>query len=745
MNDTTPTSKRVYNVNDSEAKCPFSGGALKQSAGSGTRNRDWWPNQLKLNILRQHSSLSNPMDPSFNYAQEFQSLDLTAVKNDIFELMTTSQDWWPADYGHYGPFFIRMAWHSAGTYRIQDGRGGAGAGQQRFAPLNSWPDNANLDKARLLLWPIKQKYGKKISWADLMILAGNCALESMGFKTFGFAGGREDVWEPQEDVYWGAEGKWLEDTRYSGDRELENPLAAVQMGLIYVNPEGPNGNPDPLAAARDIRETFGRMAMNDEETVALIAGGHSFGKTHGAADPGKHVGKEPAAADIEDQGLGWKNSFNSGSGAHTITSGLEGAWTTTPTKWSNNFFENLFGFEWELTKSPAGAHQWKPKNNDGVGSVPDAHDKAKRHAPTMLTTDLSLRFDPEYEKISRRFLEKPQAFTDAFARAWFKLTHRDMGPRARYLGPEVPTEELVWQDPIPAVTHKLIDEKDIASLKAKILASDLSVPELVSTAWASASTFRGSDKRGGANGARIRLLPQRNWEVNRPSQLTKVLNVLQNIQHEFNYGRTDGKEVSLADLIVLAGCAGVEKAAKNAGVDINVPFSPGRADASQEQTDIESFSILEPAADGFRNYVKSLHAAAAEEMLIDRAQLLTLTAPEMTVLMGGMRVLNTNFDLSKHGVFTSRAGSLTNDFFVNLLDFNTTWTASTIKGVYEGRNRKTGEQKWTGTRVDLIFGSNAELRALAEVYACADAKEKFVSDFVAAWNKVMNLDRFDLE
>ncbi|HYG04181.1 MAG TPA: catalase/peroxidase HPI, partial [Chryseosolibacter sp.] len=604
MDNTTPTTKRVYNVNESEAKCPFSGGALKQTAGSGTRNRDWWPNQLKLNILRQHSRLSDPMDETFDYAKEFKSLDLKAVKKDIFNLMTTSQDWWPADYGHYGPFFIRMAWHSAGTYRIQDGRGGAGAGQQRFAPLNSWPDNANLDKARLLLWPIKQKYGRKISWADLMMLAGNCALESMGFKTFGFGGGREDVWEPQEDVYWGSEGKWLEDKRYSGDRELENPLAAVQMGLIYVNPEGPNGKPDPLAAARDIRETFGRMAMNDEETVALIAGGHSFGKTHGAADPGKYVGKEPAASEIEAQSLGWKNTFGKGHGADTITSGLEGAWTTTPTKWSNNFFENLFGFEWELTKSPAGAHQWKPKNNDGAGTVPDAHDKSKRHAPTMLTTDLSLRFDPEYEKVSKRFLEDPDAFADAFARAWFKLTHRDMGPRARYLGPEVPQEDLLWQDPVPAVTHKLVDEKDIADLKGKILASELTVSELVSTAWASASTFRGSDKRGGANGARIRLLPQRNWEVNQPTQLTKVLNVLQNIQHEFNYGRTDGKLVSLADLIVLAGCAGVEKAAKNGGQNVTVPFTPGRTDASQEQTDIESFSILEPAADGFRNYTK---------------------------------------------------------------------------------------------------------------------------------------------
>ena len=730
-----------YNVN-SESKCPFSGGALKQSAGNGTSIRDWWPNQLKLNILRQHSSLSNPMGETFNYAEEFKTLDLAAVKKDILDLMTSSQDWWPADYGSYAGFFIRMAWHSAGTYRIQDGRGGAGFGTQRFAPLNSWPDNANLDKARLLLWPIKQKYGKKISWADLMILAGNCALESAGFKTFGFAGGREDVWEPAEDIYWGAEKEWLADKRYSGDRELENPLAAVQMGLIYVNPEGPNGNPDPLAAARDIRETFARMAMNDEETVALIAGGHTLGKTHGAADPGKYVGPEPAAAGIEEQGLGWKNTFGSGKGADTITSGLEGAWTTTPTKWSNNYFENLFGFEWELTKSPAGAHQWKPKGDAGAGLVPDAFDPAKKHAPFMLTTDLSLRVDPAYEKISRHFLENPAAFNDAFARAWFKLTHRDMGPIARYLGPEVPKEELIWQDPIPAVTHPVIDYNDIAELKSKILASGLSVSELVSVAWASASTFRGSDKRGGANGARIRLAPQKSWEANNPTRLAKVLAVLETIQQEFN---NSGKKVSLADLIVLAGCAGVETAAKNAGYDVHVPFTPGRADASQEQTDVASFAALEPAADGFRNYAKSKHAASTEAMLVDKAQLLTLTAPEMTALIGGLRVLNTNFDNSAYGVFTKTPETLTNDFFVNLLDMGTTWKATSDKQeLFEGRNRTTGELKWTGTRVDLIFGSNSELRALAEVYGCADGKEQFVKDFIAAWNKVMNLDRFDL-
>ena len=730
-----------YNVN-SESKCPFSGGALKQSAGNGTSIRDWWPNQLKLNILRQHSALSNPMGETFNYAEEFKTLDLAAVKKDILDLMTSSQDWWPADYGSYAGLFIRMAWHSAGTYRIQDGRGGAGFGTQRFAPLNSWPDNANLDKARLLLWPIKQKYGKKISWADLMILAGNCALESAGFKTFGFAGGREDVWEPAEDIYWGAEKEWLGDKRYSGDRELENPLAAVQMGLIYVNPEGPNGNPDPLAAARDIRETFARMAMNDEETVALIAGGHTLGKTHGAADPSKYVGPEPAAAGIEEQGLGWKNTFGSGKGADTITSGLEGAWTTTPTKWSNNYFENLFGFEWELTKSPAGAHQWKPKGDAGAGLVPDAFDPAKKHAPFMLTTDLSLRVDPAYEKISRHFLENPAAFNDAFARAWFKLTHRDMGPIARYLGPEVPKEELIWQDPIPAVTHPVIDYNDIAELKSKILASGLSVSELVSVAWASASTFRGSDKRGGANGARIRLAPQKYWEANNPTRLAKVLAVLETIQQEFN---NSGKKVSLADLIVLAGCAGVETAAKNAGYDVHVPFTPGRADASQEQTDVASFAALEPAADGFRNYAKSKHAASTEAMLVDKAQLLTLTAPEMTALIGGLRVLNTNFDNSAYGVFTKTPETLTNDFFVNLLDMGTTWKATSDKQeLFEGRNRTTGELKWTGTRVDLIFGSNSELRALAEVYGCADGKEQFVKDFIAAWNKVMNLDRFDL-
>jgi catalase-peroxidase len=741
------TSKqKSLQVNDSEAKCPFHHGALKQTAGGGTRNRDWWPNQLKLNILRQQSSLSNPMDKDFNYAKEFKSLDLKAVKKDIFDLMTTSQDWWPADYGHYGPFFIRMAWHSAGTYRVGDGRGGAGAGQQRFAPLNSWPDNANLDKARLLLWPVKKKYGKKLSWADLMILAGNCALESMGFKTFGFGGGREDVWEPQEEVYWGSEKKWLGDERYKGNRELEAPLGAVQMGLIYVNPEGPNGNPDPVLAARDIRETFGRMAMNDEETVALIAGGHSFGKTHGAGDASKYVHAEPAAAGIEEQSLGWKNTLGNGNGVHTITSGLEGAWTTTPTKWSNNFFENLFGFEWELTKSPGGAQQWKPKNGGGAGTVPDAHDKSLKHAPTMLTTDLALRFDPIYEKISRNFYENPDKFADAFARAWYKLTHRDMGPRSRYLGPEVPAEELLWQDPIPAVKYKLVDDKDIAALKAKILGAGLSVSELVSTAWASASTFRGSDKRGGANGARVRLAPQKDWEVNNPAQLAKVLKALEAIQKDFNASASGGKQISIADLIVLGGVAAIEKAAKDGGQEIKVPFTPGRADASQEQTDVESFELLEPSADGFRNYLKPHHAASAEEMLVDKAQLLTLTAPELTVLVGGLRVLNVNYDKSKHGVFTSRPETLTNDFFLNLIDFGITWSAtSDSQNVFEGRDRKTGKVKWTGTRVDLIFGSNSELRAVAEVYGCEDAKEKFVNDFVAAWTKVMNLDRFDLQ
>jgi len=733
------------NIKNDEGKCPFIGGALKHSAGGGMGNRDWWPNQLKLNILRQNSSLSNPMGEKFNYAEEFKTLNLDAVKKDIFHLMTTSQDWWPADYGHYGPFFIRMAWHSAGTYRISDGRGGAGSGTQRFAPLNSWPDNANLDKARLLLWPIKKKYGKKISWADLMILAGNCALESMGLKTFGFGGGREDVWESPEDVFWGSESVWLDDKRYTGDRELENPLAAVQMGLIYVNPEGPNGNPDPLLAARDIRETFGRMAMNDEETVALIAGGHTFGKTHGAADPGKYVGPEPAAADIEQQSLGWKNTFGSGNGVNTITSGLEGAWTTSPTKWSNNYFENLFGYEWELTKSPAGANQWKPKDGAGAGLVPDAHDPAIKHAPFMLTTDLSLRVDPTYEKISRHFFENPDQFADAFARAWFKLTHRDMGPLTHYLGPEVPKEAMIWQDPIPPVTHKLIDEKDIVVLKAKILDSGLTVSQLVSTAWASASTFRGSDKRGGANGGRICLTPQKDWEVNRPDQLAKVLKILEGIQSGFNTTQSDDKQISLADLIVLGGCAGIEKAVKNAGQEVKVPFTPGRADTTQEQTDIESFAVLEPSADGFRNYMKSEQTALAEEMLIDKAQLLKLTAPELTVLIGGMRVLDTNYDQSKHGVFTRRREALTNDFFTNLLDMSTSWiTSSDSKELFEGHDRATGELKWTGTRVDLIFGSNSELRALAEVYACEDSREKFVKDFVTAWDKVMNLDRFDL-
>lgn len=743
MENSKHSGASVGDMNDA-SKCPFHGGSLKQGAGGGTSNRDWWPNLLKLNILRQHSSLSNPMGEDFNYAEEFKKLDLKAVKKDLFELMTKSQDWWPADYGHYGPFFIRMAWHSAGTYRISDGRGGAGSGTQRFAPLNSWPDNANLDKARLLLWPIKQKYGKKISWADLMILAGNCALESMDFKTYGFAGGREDVWEPEEDVYWGSESEWLGDKRYTGDRELENPLGAVQMGLIYVNPEGPNGKPDPVAAARDIRETFGRMAMNDEETVALIAGGHTFGKTHGAADPGKYVGPEPAAAGIEEQGLGWKNTLGSGSGVNTITSGLEGAWTTTPTKWSNNFFENLFGFEWELTKSPAGAHQWKPKGGAGAGTVPDAHDPSKSHAPFMLTTDLALRMDPIYEPISRRFYENPDQFADAFAKAWYKLTHRDMGPLARYLGPEVPSEELSWQDPLPAVKHKLVDDKDIAALKGKILNSGLTVSQLVATAWASASTFRGSDKRGGANGARIRLAPQKDWAVNNPKQLAAVLQKLEGIQKEFNSSQS-GKQVSLADLIVLGGSAGIEQAAKNAGHSVTVPFTPGRADATQEQTDVESFAVLEPGADGFRNYFEPKHKASAEEMLVDRAQLLTLTAPEMTALVGGMRVLNTNFDQSRHGVFTKRPETLTNDFFANLLDLSTTWKAtSASEAVFEGRDRATGAVKWTGTRVDLIFGSNSELRAIAEVYGCADSEEKFVQDFVKAWTKVMNLDRFDL-
>lgn len=726
------------------SKCPVTGATSKHNVGAGgTKNRDWWPNQLKLNVLRQHSSLSNPMDEDFNYAEEFKSLDLEAVKNDLHKLMTDSQDWWPADFGHYGPFFIRMAWHSAGTYRTGDGRGGAGRGQQRFAPLNSWPDNVNLDKARRLLWPIKQKYGKKISWADLMILTGNVALESMGFKTFGFGGGRADVWEPEEDVYWGSETKWLEnDARNLDTSEMDNPLAAIQMGLIYVNPEGPDGNPDPIAAAKDIRDTFARMAMNDEETVALIAGGHTFGKTHGAGDAA-HVGPEPEAAGIEEQGLGWKSSFGSGKGGDTISSGLEVTWTQTPAKWSYYFFENLFKYEWELTKSPAGAHQWVAKNAGGV--IPDAHDTSKSHAPTMLTTDLSLRFDPVYEKISRRFYEHPLEFADAFARAWFKLTHRDMGPRARYLGPEVPEEELIWQDPIPAVDHALIDGKDIAALKEKVLSTGLSVSQLVFTAWSSASTFRGSDKRGGANGARIRLAPQKNWIVNNPPQLMSVLETLEGIQKEFNSAQFDGKKVSLADLIVLAGCAGVEKAAKDAGYAVNVPFTPGRMDASQEQTDVDAFAVLEPSADGFRNYLKKKYTIPTEELLVDKAQLLTLTAPEMTVLVGGMRVLNTNFDNSKHGVFTKRQEVLTNDFFVNLLDMSTAWEpTSEDKETFYGRDRKTGELKWTGTRADLIFGSNSELRALAEVYGSTDAQEKFVKDFVAAWNKVMNLDRFDL-
>ncbi|WP_226093108.1 catalase/peroxidase HPI [Dickeya oryzae] len=729
-----------------ESKCPFHHqGTPVTASGSGTDNRAWWPNQLNLNILHQHSSLSDPLDKNFNYAEAFNSLDLDAVKKDLHALMTDSQEWWPADFGHYGPLFVRMAWHSAGTYRTGDGRGGAGAGQQRFAPLNSWPDNVNLDKARRLLWPIKQKYGQKISWADLMILTGNVALESMGFKTFGFAGGRADVWEPEEDVYWGPETTWLGgDKRYSGERDLENPLAAVQMGLIYVNPEGPNGNPDPLAAAKDIRETFSRMAMNDEETVALIAGGHTFGKTHGAGDAAQ-VGPEPEAAGIEEQGLGWKSSFGSGKGGDTISSGLEVTWTQTPTQWSNYFFQNLFGYEWELTKSPAGAHQWRPKGGAGAGEVPDAHDPSKRHVPSMLTTDLSLRVDPAYEKISRRFYENPDQFADAFARAWFKLTHRDMGPRARYLGPEVPAEELVWQDPIPVVNHTLVSEQDIANLKAKVLASGLTVSQLVSTAWASASTFRGSDKRGGANGARIRLAPQKDWAVNQPEQLAKVLGTLESIQSEFNHAQSDNKRISLADLIVLAGAAGVEQAAKAAGHAVTIPFTPGRMDASQEQTDVESFAVLEPIADGFRNYLKGHYSVAAEALLVDKAQLLTLSAPEMTVLVGGLRVLGANVAQASHGVFTAKPGVLTNDFFVNLLDMGTVWKATAAEeGVFEGRDRVSGDLKWTGTRVDLVFGSHSQLRALAEVYGSADAQAKFVHDFIAAWTKVMNLDRFDL-
>jgi catalase-peroxidase len=739
VGDTIPAQQQTSST---ESKCPVAHGPRKQPH----TNASWWPNQLNVNILHQHSPKSDPMGKDFNYAEEFKSLDLNAVVKDLHALMTDSQEWWPADFGHYGPLFIRMAWHSAGTYRIGDGRGGAGSGEQRFAPLNSWPDNVNLDKARRLLWPIKQKYGRKISWADLMILAGNVALESMGFKTFGFGGGREDVWEPGEDIYWGPEGKWLADERYSGDRDLANPLAAVQMGLIYVNPEGPNGNPDPVAAARDIRETFSRMAMNDEETVALIAGGHSFGKTHGAGDAAL-VGPEPEAAGIEEQGLGWKSKFGTGKAGDAIGSGLEVTWTTTPTKWSNNFFQNLFGYEWELTKSPAGAHQWTPKNGAGAGTIPDAHDPSKRHAPTMLTTDLALRFDPAYEKISRRFYENPQELADAFAKAWFKLTHRDMGPLPRYLGPLVPKEPQLWQDPVPVVDHELIGEKDIAALKAKILGSGLSISDLVRTAWASAATFRGSDKRGGANGARIRLAPQKDWEVNQPAELRKILQKLEAIQKEFNSSQSNGKngkKVSLADLIVLGGCAAVEEAAKKAGHDVKVPFSPGRTDASQEQTDVHSFAVLEPKADGFRNYVRTTNGTSPEELLVDKAQLLKLTAPEMTVLIGGMRALNTNFGGTKHGVFTRRPGTLTNDFFVNLLDMNTTWQPASSDGVYEGRDRKTGELKWTGTRVDLIFGSHSQLRAFAEVYACEDSKEAFVKDFVAAWSKVMNADRYDL-
>ncbi len=729
-----------------EAKCPFTGGARKNALMSGARsNADWWPNQLNVRILHQHSPLADPMGQAFNYAEEFKTLDLDAVIKDLHALMTTSQDWWPADYGHYGPLFIRMAWHAAGTYRIADGRGGAGSGAQRFAPLNSWPDNVSLDKARRLLWPIKQKYGRKLSWADLLVLTGNVALESMGLKTFGFGGGREDIWEPDEDTFWGSENKWLGDERYRGDRELDNPLAAVQMGLIYVNPEGPNGKPDPVAAAKDIRETFARMAMNDEETVALIAGGHTFGKAHGAADASKHVGPEVEAADIEDQGFGWKNSFGTGVGPDAITSGLEGAWTTNPVKWDNNYFENLFGYEWELTKSPAGAYQWTPKDPTAAGTVPDAHDPSKRHAPIMFTTDLSLRMDPIYEKISKRFLEHPDAFADAFSKAWYKLTHRDMGPLPRYLGPLVPKEALLWQDPIPALDHELIGEADIATLKGKILASGLSIAQLVTTAWASAATFRGGDKRGGANGARIRLAPQKDWEVNQPAELAKVLAVLEGIQKEFNDAQTGGKKVSLADLIVLGGCIAVKEAASKAGFDVQVPFTPGRMDASQEQTDVDSFAPLEPVADGFRNYLRKGLEGSAAELLLDRANLLTLTAPQMTVLVGGLRTLGANYGHSSHGVFTHRPGALTNDFFVNLLDMRTKWQRSaTTEGVLEGRDRTTGELKWTGTVVDLVFGSNSQLRALAEAYACSDAQETFVKDFVAAWNKVMNLDRFDI-
>jgi catalase-peroxidase len=727
-----------------DSKCPVTGGTNNPDAGSGTSNRDWWPNQLNLKILHQNSHMSNPMGEEFNYAEEFKKLDLEALKKDLYALMTDSQGWWPADYGHYGPLFIRMAWHSAGTYRTGDGRGGAGTGNQRLAPLNSWPDNVNLDKARRLLWPIKQKYGNKISWADLMILAGNCALESMGLQTFGFAGGREDVWEPEEDIYWGTESEWLGDKRYSGDRELDNPLAAVQMGLIYVNPEGPNGVPSAVASGRDIRETFARMAMNDEETVALVAGGHTFGKCHGAGDAA-HVGPEPEGAGIQEQGLGWKSSFGSGKGDDTISSGIEGAWNPTPIQWDNSYLDTLFGYDWDLVKSPAGAWQWVPTDPAAAETVPDAHDPSKRHAPMMTTADLALRMDPIYAPISKRFHENPEKFADAFARAWFKLTHRDMGPRSRYLGAEVPAEELTWQDPVPAVTHELIDEQDISALKGKILASELSVSQLISTAWASASTFRGSDKRGGANGARIRLAPQKDWEVNQPAQLKTVLQTLERIQEEFNSAQSSGKIVSLADLIVLGGCAGVEQAAKNAGHDVTVPFTPGRTDASQEQTSVESFAVLEPAADGFRNYFKPKYAVSAEEMLVDQGQLLTLTAPEMTVLVGGMRVLNANFGQSQYGVFTKQPETLTNDFFVNLLDMSTTWkSTSEDENVFEGRDRATGELKWTGTRVDLIFGSNSQLRALAEVYGYEDSQEKFLHDFITVWNKVMNLDRFDL-
>ena len=745
-NTPADANHKVWEVNES-SRCPFMGGPTHYTAGSGTSNRDWWPNRLNLNILRQHASLSNPMDEDFNYAEEFKKLDLSAVKQDLFDLMTDSQEWWPADYGHYGPLFIRMAWHSAGTYRIGDGRGGASSGSQRFAPLNSWPDNANLDKARMLLWPIKQKYGKKLSWADLLILTGNCALESMGFETFGFAGGREDIWEPEQDIYWGAEGEWLGNKeRYSGDHNLENPLGASHMGLIYVNPEGPNGNPDPVGAARDIRETFGRMAMNDEETVALIAGGHTFGKTHGAADPVEYVGAEPEGASIAEMGLGWKNTYGSGNAGDTITSGIEGAWTKAPTEWSDYYFENLFSYDWEVTKSPAGAYQWQPKDGAGAGTIPDAFDADKRHAPFMLTTDIALKIDPEYEKISRHFYENPNEFADAFARAWFKLTHRDMGPKSRYLGPEVPEEDLLWQDPIPAVTHALVNEQDVAELKRKLLDSGLSVSQLVATAWASASTFRNSDKRGGANGARIRLAPQKDWEVNNPKQLAKVLETLEGIQQAFNNAQSGNKQISLADLIVLAGSAGIEKAAKDAGHEVTVPFTPGRTDASQDQTDAEAFAPLEPNADGFRNYFRNQDhiSASAEEMLVDRAQLLSLTPPEMTVLVGGMRALNTNYDQSRHGIFTERPEVLTNDFFVHLLDLNTKWKAtSEADDVFEEHHRKTG-RKGTGTRVDLIFGSNSELRALAEVYGCDDSQDKFVRDFVAAWTKVMNSDRFDL-